>query len=706
MTLIEDNLPDVNNSAKDGGAPDESPRPLLTCLLPVRNAAHELPEFFASLRGYCDAVVALDDGSTDETLALLEAEPLVKVIVRNPVREGYAAWNDATNRNRLLQAAADLKPRWILSLDADERIDEEDGRALRTFLQGDAVPGLAYGFRNASMRLDTSQFWPRYIWVYRLFHFERGQRFPAQKLHFVPIPTSIPELFRVKTTIRILHLGELTAERRLARFAKYLEADPARRFQKSYTASIEIIDEQQHHQWLPRPPSLPVLLEEAETSLQQPPDAEQPAITVIVLAQGDAGEIRDTITSIVCTEEVEILVVAQGWSDQQRRALLDDYPVISGVIPVPPGVHKGALRNAGLRQAQGLIVLFLDAGARIATPSLDGWLDAHRRGYVMVAGVQEPANGSAIAAAAVRLQPHDGDSRQPAGELPHPPVTCSYARFVLHESGGFPEGMGDDDDVTINQELFRRGYRAWFDPSLRITVSPGPTGIRDFLVAMVVRGRARARRQVRPIMQTGRLLAWPPARRVQLPRPLLTSRPKPSPGGAASGAEKALVMVGRGAEMGGAVFQGILAWTRGDLQLRQARPQMVLWIGFSTQGATALLIQCDYFQRRLTAVPVSPGVRLRFADRRKDVSLGDLASRYRSLPPAALRQALEDVVGVESLDYLIGDESDLDRILRPMGSQVQIPPDAERHFVDAMQVGRLVSSLHRKDIRLLQRTLG
>jgi glycosyltransferase involved in cell wall biosynthesis len=705
MSIVNPSRPDGTMPVNEGEALTGPEGPLLTCLLPVRNAAHELPGFFASLRGYCDAVVALDDGSTDDTLALLEAEPLVKAIVRNPVREGYAAWNDASNRNRLLRAAADLRPRWLLSLDADERIDAEDGQALRAFLQGDAVPGLAYGFRNASMRLDTSRFWPRYIWVYRLFHFERGQRFPRQKLHFVPIPTSIPDAFRVKTTIRIQHLGELTAERRLARFAKYLDADPARRFQDSYTASIEVIDEQRLHQWLPRPPSLPVLMEQAEAALQHLPAPGQPAITVIVLAQHGAGEIRDTISSIVCAEEVEILVVAQGWSDQQRRALEEDSAVFA-VIPVPPGVKEGALRNAGLREARGPIVFFLEAGTRIVAPGLDGWLDAHRRGYVMVAGRWEPASDSMLAFAVLGLQPQDGMAHQAPGELPYPPTACSYARFVLHETGGFPEQLPDHGAEAINQELFRRGYLAWFDPSLRLTLPPAPSGRFDFLITRFALGRAQTRRALRPVVQSGRLLSWPLAPRFRASRSLPPFSRQAAQPEHAGWQVRVLIAAGRGAAWVGAMVEGVGAWRRGDVQLRQARPQMILRAAFADEGATALLIQCDYFQRRLTAVPVSAQLQLRLGPGQRSVSLGDLKATYRSLDPSALRQALAEAVGLDGIDYLIGQQADLDRILRPAGGQLQVVPTAGQYLEEYVKVGRLASSLQRKDIDLLQRTLG
>src|SRR5262245_42982866 len=111
----------------------------IVCLLPTRNAAHDLPGFFDSARHYCDAVVALDDGSTDETVELLTDDPLVQMLLTNPRREDYRGWDDAANRNRLLEAAAVLDPEWIISVDADERIDAGDSLAFREFLETDAL---------------------------------------------------------------------------------------------------------------------------------------------------------------------------------------------------------------------------------------------------------------------------------------------------------------------------------------------------------------------------------------------------------------------------------------------------------------------------------------------------------------------------------------------------------------------------------------
>ena len=90
----------------------------MVSLLPARNAAADLPGHLESVARFADTVVALDDGSTDDTRAILEAHPLVHTVLTNPRREGYAGWDDSANRNRLLAAALGLAPAWEGPLDA------------------------------------------------------------------------------------------------------------------------------------------------------------------------------------------------------------------------------------------------------------------------------------------------------------------------------------------------------------------------------------------------------------------------------------------------------------------------------------------------------------------------------------------------------------------------------------------------------------
>jgi glycosyltransferase involved in cell wall biosynthesis len=205
---------------------------------------------------YADAVIALDDGSTDDTRRILDADPLVKIVLTNPVRTSYRGWDDAANRNRLLGAASALDPEWVLFLDADETIPSDDGEALRTFLDGDAIPGLAYGLLHHRMWRDAD-YEPTTHWIYRLFAWRQGMRMPPKRLHFNPVPDTIPDVRWIRTTIRVQHFGVASHGQLVARRLKYQEADPEGQYGSDRAGLNDpptgVLP------WASRPPDLPVL---------------------------------------------------------------------------------------------------------------------------------------------------------------------------------------------------------------------------------------------------------------------------------------------------------------------------------------------------------------------------------------------------------------------------------------------------------------
>ena len=209
-------------------------------------------------RPSCDAVVALDDGSTDRTGELLRASPLVEILLENPRRESYEGWDDAENRQRLLDAAAELEPDWIVSLDADERIDAERRRrpARRSWQPTPYRPARTASSTSASGPDDRYD--SRSTWVYRVFAWRPGQRFPEQRLHFNPIPTDVPRSAWIRTTVRLRHLGAGSEEQLEQRLSKYREADPDRRWPTDF-GRLSTRPRGDLPSWRPRPGDLPVL---------------------------------------------------------------------------------------------------------------------------------------------------------------------------------------------------------------------------------------------------------------------------------------------------------------------------------------------------------------------------------------------------------------------------------------------------------------
>lgn len=445
------------------------PPTTLVCLLPVRNGAADLPGYFASVARFADAVVALDDGSTDSTPQLLRANPLVKIVLENPVRPSYAGWDDAANRNRLLEAAAALEPAWIMSLDADERIPPDDAAALRTFVETEAFPGLAYGFKVYRMWRDETQFDRSGLWVYRLFAFEPGQRFPDQRLHFAPIPTDIPRQRWVRTTIRIQHLAGATEERRRARFEKYRQSDPNNEFQHSYKELLA--PGEQPRPWPPRDRDLPVLDVSEERVTATLEDAQhpaldeirdRPALSAIVISRDDGERLVRAVASVVAQESpwsFEVIVVTSGRGNG-AALVRERFPAVT-VVELPTPSFPGRARNAGLRLARGEYVSFPGSHVELRPGSLAARMRAHDLGYAMVTGTTLNGTRTWAGWASYFLDHSSVLPGRPSTELMGAPSHCSYRRSALLAVGGFPEHLRAGEDTVVNQELVRRGYQAY-----------------------------------------------------------------------------------------------------------------------------------------------------------------------------------------------------------------------------------------------------
>lgn len=221
----------------------------LFCLVPVRNGAAYLDAFLACMDRIDAQVIALDDGSTDDTRARLEAHPRVRRLLTNPQRPDFTGWDDAKNRARLLAACAEFPVRWVLWLDIDELLPVGDDARLLTFLDSTARPDRAYGLEVLRMIGDSQHFDRSRLWVYRLFSYRAGLTLPTERLHFEPVPREIDQQNWQRTRLRIMHFSSVDGTARALRYRKYQEADPECDWQDDY----EDILDGPGHIWTLRP---------------------------------------------------------------------------------------------------------------------------------------------------------------------------------------------------------------------------------------------------------------------------------------------------------------------------------------------------------------------------------------------------------------------------------------------------------------------
>jgi glycosyltransferase involved in cell wall biosynthesis len=452
--------------AESGGV---AQAPRLLCLLPARNCAEDLPGWFESVARFADGVVALDDGSTDETAELLAHEPLVVELLRNARRETAAGWDDAANRQRLLDAAHAHGADWVLQLDADERISADDAGALRSFLADGAEPGRAYGFRVYRM-VGPDTYDRAGLWVYRLFACEPGQRLPRQRLHLVPVPESIERTDWRKTTFRIQHQASLTEERRRRRLLKYREADPEREFQHDYSALLD--PPGSPRPWLARPLEFPPLADPHATGVELDLEELQPGgplLSAIVISRNDEDRIEAAVRSVAeqeCPEPFEVIVVVSG-GDRTAEIVREKFPGVT-LVELEGVALPGRARNAGVAAARGEYVSFPGSHIELPPGSLAARLRAHELGHPMVTGSLLNGTDTPAGWAAYFLDHAGSLPGRASGPLAGPPAHCSYRRDLLLELGGFPEDMRAGEDTVVNRALFERGYRAYRSSEVRL----------------------------------------------------------------------------------------------------------------------------------------------------------------------------------------------------------------------------------------------
>ncbi|MGH9533599.1 MAG: glycosyltransferase [Terriglobales bacterium] len=114
-------------------------KPTLALSLIVRDAAADLAKCLASVEGVVDEIVVADTGSRDDSIAVAR---------RHGARVIPISWDNdfAAARNAAL---AECRADWVLSLDADQRLDPAAGPILRGLMaQPSGPPGYQASIRN------------------------------------------------------------------------------------------------------------------------------------------------------------------------------------------------------------------------------------------------------------------------------------------------------------------------------------------------------------------------------------------------------------------------------------------------------------------------------------------------------------------------------------------------------------------------------
>jgi glycosyltransferase involved in cell wall biosynthesis len=470
------------------------------CLLLVKDGSNDIPAWLRSVDPLADAVIALDDGSTDDTIAVLSANPLVQeVLASSPSRNELG--HDGVNRNRLLAAASTLEPEWIVFLDVEELLDEEDAIVLRQFLRVDAIPGFAYGLHQYRMWTDEKSsrdlYDPEGRYIYRVFAHDPTYRVP-EKHHPHPVPREIPPDRWMPTTVRVRHYGACTFQRLQSR----LERMDLDRRRTGDFAKLDSIPNISLPGWQPRQSGLPVLIDVSRAKPAEPAilDPEAPTFSVVILVGDDADTLTTRVGAVIdqeCDEPFEVIIIVNGnrtFADESRHIFStpptsDQVRIIELKEPTP----LGRMKNVGLAAARGDYIIFVEPEIVLAPGSLDCRRLAHLRGYGMVGGALQNGNGAPAGWASYFLDQGAALPGRPAGEVGVLQGHWSYATIALRSVHGFAEHLQTGEDTVVNIELTRRGHRAWFEPAALAITHPASRRPSQLLRHQFIQGRGLAR---------------------------------------------------------------------------------------------------------------------------------------------------------------------------------------------------------------------
>jgi hypothetical protein len=189
-----------------------------------------LPGYVANVAPQVDGIVALDDGSSDGSAEFLESCDAVVELLRRP--RDRPAWDEPGNHRALVDAGLRQGGEWLVSLDADERVEREfRARAERVIRRGRWLGYEAYAPRLRELWGTPDTFRADGIWgtkaVGRLFRARTDHRFDPRPLHGHKVPIQAVDAGRLALAdLEIYHLRMVRGPDRVARRRRYEDLDP------------------------------------------------------------------------------------------------------------------------------------------------------------------------------------------------------------------------------------------------------------------------------------------------------------------------------------------------------------------------------------------------------------------------------------------------------------------------------------------------
>ncbi len=210
---------------------DVTHKPRITLSMIIKNEEKKyLEKVMRNHREYIDAAVIIDDGSTDNSVAMCkEILGNIPLTIISNCESKFS--NEITLRKQQWEKTIETNPDWILNMDADEMFEEGVATQLKALT--DQKDFDLYSFRIYDM-WDERNYREDEQWkshqLYRPFLLRYKTDFTykwkEQRQHCGRYPENIFQLPNSISHLRIKHLGWSTADLRTEKYNRYKKLDP------------------------------------------------------------------------------------------------------------------------------------------------------------------------------------------------------------------------------------------------------------------------------------------------------------------------------------------------------------------------------------------------------------------------------------------------------------------------------------------------
>jgi glycosyltransferase involved in cell wall biosynthesis len=221
----------------------------LVAMLRVKNEARWIRAVLRSALAVCECVYVLDDHSTDETAEICRSfgETTEDAWHRSRLRvynSPFSGLDETRDKNWLLGIVRLAGAEWILAIDGDEVLMEEDHAALLSLVRNGSSP--CYALRvlylwDRPNQIRTDGVYGRF-WRPSLFRLRPGDTFRSTpnggNFHCGNVPKELLGGAQ-RCDVRLMHFGYMDAQDRRRKFDWYNQHDPANQVEDCYRHIVQ-----------------------------------------------------------------------------------------------------------------------------------------------------------------------------------------------------------------------------------------------------------------------------------------------------------------------------------------------------------------------------------------------------------------------------------------------------------------------------------